>query len=121
MLLSLLTAAIFLAVGTFTCARRPDALGRTGSGDLQFRSPAGICHRQGEFIVADSGNNRLQRIADNGQGFALSADAETSKRGFGLTGLAERARMLGGQFQIQSAPGRGTVITIYIALPGKQA
>lgn len=27
--LSLLTAAIFLAVGTFTCARRPDALGRT--------------------------------------------------------------------------------------------
>ncbi|HNG34804.1 MAG TPA: two-component regulator propeller domain-containing protein [Blastocatellia bacterium] len=61
------------------------------------------------------------RIADNGQGFALSADAETSKRGFGLTGLAERARMLGGQFQIQSAPGRGTVITIYIALPGKQA
>ncbi|MFO1527860.1 MAG: tetratricopeptide repeat protein [Turneriella sp.] len=45
----------------------PQAIGKTGEGNLQFRSPAGICHRPGEFIIADSGNNRLQRIADNGQ------------------------------------------------------
>jgi streptogramin lyase len=45
----------------------PDAVGKSGEGDLQFRSPAGICHRAGEFIIADSGNNRLQRVDDAGK------------------------------------------------------
>lgn len=65
----------------------PDAIGRTGGGDLQFRSPAGICHRQGEFIVADSGNNRLQRIADNGQFIAhitRAADTDQMQTPFGI-------------------------------------
>ncbi|MBV6493273.1 MAG: hypothetical protein LDLANPLL_01289 [Turneriella sp.] len=44
----------------------PKAIGKSGSGQLEFRAPAGLCHRKGEFIVADSENNRLQRIADNG-------------------------------------------------------
>lgn len=45
----------------------PEAIGKTGEGELQFRAPAGICHRAGEFIVADSGNNRLQRIGEDGK------------------------------------------------------
>ncbi|MCX7632489.1 MAG: tetratricopeptide repeat protein [Turneriella sp.] len=49
----------------------PSAIGRTGSGELEFRGPAGICHREGEFVVADSGNNRLQRIADDGRFIAF--------------------------------------------------
>ena len=65
----------------------PDALGRTGGGDLQFRSPAGICHRQGEFIVADSGNNRLQRIADDGKyiaSIARAAEGDGMQTPFGI-------------------------------------
>lgn len=56
-------------------------------------------------------------IEDDGAGFELAATrAQTGRlrNGFGLRGLAERARQLGGTFQIQSAPGRGTKIQITI-------
>lgn len=67
-------------------------------------------------IVREPGRVSL-RIADNGKGFSTNTDADLSKRGFGLTGLAERARMLGGEFQLQTEPGRGTVINVSIVLP----
>jgi signal transduction histidine kinase/ligand-binding sensor domain-containing protein len=53
-------------------------------------------------------------IADNGRGF--QAEAGATARGFGLTGIAERARMLGGEEVIHSAPGQGTTITINLWL-----
>jgi hypothetical protein len=65
----------------------PDALGRTGEGELQFRAPAGICHREGEFIVADSGNNRLQRISDDGRFIAFiqrPAEGDPMQAPFGI-------------------------------------
>lgn len=65
----------------------PDALGKTGGNNLEFRSPAGICHRPGEFIVADSGNNRLQRIADDGRFIAAitrPADVDALQSPFGI-------------------------------------
>jgi signal transduction histidine kinase len=55
-------------------------------------------------------------IADDGRGFRLepAGQAELQKRGFGLTGSAERVRMLGGKQTIQTAPGQGTTIHITI-------
>ena len=55
-------------------------------------------------------------ITDNGCGFTVEArgTAELQKRGFGLTGSAERVRMLGGKQTIRSAPGQGTTIFITI-------
>src|SRR5262249_9004795 len=55
-------------------------------------------------------------IRDNGQGFAPSApDSRTADgRGFGLKGLAERVHMLGGTHTIESAQGRGTMVTVRI-------
>jgi signal transduction histidine kinase/ligand-binding sensor domain-containing protein len=55
-------------------------------------------------------------IVDDGRGFRLepAGQAEMQKRGFGLTGSAERVRMLGGKQTIQTAPGKGT--TIYITI-----
>ena len=34
-----------------------------------------------------------------------------SPRSFGLRGMAERMSMLGGEFSIVSAPGKGTIVT----------
>jgi hypothetical protein len=65
----------------------PDAIGRTGEGELEFRAPAGICHREGEFIVADSGNNRLQRIGDDGRFIAFiqrPAEGDPMQAPFGI-------------------------------------
>lgn len=53
-------------------------------------------------------------IEDNGMGF--KPEAITGKSGFGLTGIGERARMMGGRHSIQSAPGQGTTVSITIGL-----
>lgn len=56
-------------------------------------------------------------IRDNGRGFGLSDDqADSQRRGFGLIGISERARMLGGVHKIESEPGKGTTVTVRIAL-----
>lgn len=67
-------------------------------------------------------------IQDNGKGFQASKAAhneqhdersnENQNGGFGLLGIVERARLLNGHAEIQSAPGTGTTITI--SLPIKE-
>ncbi len=56
-------------------------------------------------------------VKDNGQGFDLSQVLQRKDRGFGLAGLAERVRLLGGKETIQSELGKGTTITINLNLP----
>jgi signal transduction histidine kinase/streptogramin lyase len=52
-------------------------------------------------------------IEDNGRGFGPEARVtQPSRSGFGLTGMAERARLLGGEFKVRSAPGRGTTVLV---------
>ena len=54
-------------------------------------------------------------IRDDGRGFAPAAAGANGARGFGLLGLSERVRLLGGELAIQSEPGKGT--TVHITLP----
>jgi PAS domain S-box-containing protein len=64
-----------------------------------------------------SGCNRQVelRVADDGTGFSF---ADTQK-GLGLTSMQERVRPLRGHVTIDSAPGRGTVVTVKIPLPSE--
>ena len=56
-------------------------------------------------------------VRDNGKGFTpVETAAGSTRSGFGLVGIAERARLLQGNAKVQSAPGEGTVITIEIPL-----
>lgn len=50
------------------------------------------------------------KIEDNGKGFIVN-EAQ-NKGSFGLIGMNERARSLNGHFEIESAVGKGTIITI---------
>ncbi len=43
------------------------SLGTTGSGEMQFRGPAGICHHRGFYFIVDSGNHRIQKITEDGK------------------------------------------------------
>lgn len=52
-------------------------------------------------------------VRDRGPGFVISP--ERSDSGLGLTGIRERAAILGGTATITSRPGRGT--TVHISLP----
>jgi signal transduction histidine kinase/ligand-binding sensor domain-containing protein len=71
-------------------------------------------------IVIERGKDLIGvSIEDNGQGFDANGSATDSpSAGFGLIGIAERARMLGGKCSIRSARGRGTKIDIKIPLDG---
>ncbi|MGP8079710.1 MAG: response regulator [Dehalococcoidales bacterium] len=51
-------------------------------------------------------------IEDKGHGFAL--DALSQGNSTGLSAMRERAKMLGGTFKVDSAPGMGTRITVEI-------
>jgi two-component system NarL family sensor kinase len=52
-------------------------------------------------------------VQDDGRGFA--AEAPNAGR-FGLLGMRERTRLLGGTFQIESSPGEGTRLTAEVPL-----
>jgi signal transduction histidine kinase len=54
-------------------------------------------------------------VSDDGIGFVPTRPvSEGAPGGFGLTGVSERAMLLGGIASIESAPGRGTTVTITI-------
>ena len=60
------------------------------------------------------------KISDNGRGFDSSTNGnDLSKRSFGLIGIAERTRLLGGKLNIESAIGKGTNVSIIINLRDK--
>lgn len=50
-------------------------------------------------------------VTDDGRGFAAGEGVPTSEKGIGILGLQERFELLGGQFEIDSADGRGTRLT----------
>jgi len=57
----------------------------------------------------------ILEVADDGAGFVLDAPRKTSS--LGLMGLRERARLLQGTVEIDTAPGRGTRIRVAIPVP----
>ena len=65
--------------------------------------------------TADNGSVRLM-LEDNGVGFDYSAvmAREGSQKSFGLLNLRERARLLGGTADIESAVGKGTRLIVNI-------
>lgn len=56
-------------------------------------------------------------VRDDGVGFD-AAKPPPGEGGFGLVGMRERAEQLHGELRIQSAPGKGTTITLSIPVPG---
>lgn len=64
--------------------------------------------------------NVILRVEDNGEGFdpvQRPSEALSEKR-MGLLGMRERADMLGGRFDLQSLPGKGTRLLVEFPLPG---
>jgi signal transduction histidine kinase len=51
-------------------------------------------------------------ISDDGLGFALASAQESG--GLGLRGMRERAERIGAELDIESAPGRGTKVTVQV-------
>ncbi len=57
-------------------------------------------------------------IHDNGVGFLVSnTRRDQPVTQFGLTGMRERTKLLGGQLRVSSKPGHGTTIRAFVPLP----
>src|SRR5581483_8704745 len=55
-------------------------------------------------------------VKDNGSGLVPEKVAAQGDRHFGLLGMAERSKRLGGRFSVMGAPGEGTTITVSIPI-----
>jgi signal transduction histidine kinase len=79
-----------------------------------------VKHSQAEKAVLKierDDHNLTIKISDNGRGFDSSeGENDLSKRSFGLVGIAERTRLLGGKLNIESQLGQGTHVLIIINL-----
>jgi signal transduction histidine kinase len=61
-------------------------------------------------------------VRDDGRGFAWAEGlpVPSVKGGLGLVGIAERAKIMGGQANFESSPGQGTTLTVTIPLPNRE-
>lgn len=66
-------------------------------------------------LEARDGELRLD-VEDDGVGFDPDAPRDRRKGGFGLIGMQERAKLLGGTFEVDSGPGRGTRVEVVVPL-----
>jgi signal transduction histidine kinase len=63
--------------------------------------------------IKRTGTQLVITVQDNGSGMSPSAAVHNGQnRGFGLTGISERVRLLGGSHTIDSAPECGTRLTV---------
>jgi signal transduction histidine kinase len=66
-----------------------------------------------EVLLVQEGDLAQLEIRDHGVGFD---PASATPKSFGLQGIRERARLMGGQARIASAPGKGTSVSVEIPI-----
>ena len=96
--------------------REIDASIATGLFRLFQESLTNIARHSGATLVSATleatGNEISLTIKDNGKGF--DTEAQRGKRTLGLLGMRERALMMNGKLSIESTPGRGATVKIYV-------
>ena len=71
---------------------------------------ASAIHIAGAF----EGNRLLFSVADNGCGFSPSSVPGMDQGHFGIQGIRERVKSLGGDLKIASECGKGTKVTVAV-------
>ena len=71
---------------------------------------------EAEVIIVFYENKIKITISDNGRGFKLLGRVDDLPRSgkLGLAGMQERAWLLGGTIEVESAPGKGTTIVVEV-------
>jgi PAS domain S-box-containing protein len=76
-------------------------------------------HSGADFVKIELTGSRdriLLKIEDNGCGFDVQKTLENNQalQGFGMLGMKERVEICKGSFQVQSEPGKGTILSASI-------
>jgi signal transduction histidine kinase len=69
---------------------------------------------QGKVDLREGGDGLFLSLSDEGRGF--DAKEIRNRVGLGIRSMGERARLVGGQFDIHSEPGRGTRIDVWVPI-----
>ena len=69
--------------------------------------------------MKQAGDDLVLTVADDGVGFDLDAQRRQSQ--FGLRNMETRARLMGGSFDLKSAPGEGTTVSVRLSLASDPA
>ncbi|GAB5490705.1 MAG: hypothetical protein Phog2KO_09200 [Phototrophicaceae bacterium] len=71
-----------------------------------------------QVMAGIKGQEVILKIRDNGKGFDMGAvGADYENRGsFGMVNMRERAELINGTFELQSAVGKGTIVTVRVPL-----
>jgi signal transduction histidine kinase/ABC-type uncharacterized transport system substrate-binding protein len=69
---------------------------------------------QGQVNLREEGDRLFLSVSDEGRGF--DAKEVRNRVGLGILSMGERARLVGGQFEISSALGKGTKIDVCVPL-----
>ena len=85
--------------------------------NIRRHSHASECN----LLIKHVDNTLSINIKDNGEGFdpGRALNSSISIEHMGLLGMKERARLLGGNLEIESKPGKGTSISFSCALSAK--
>ena len=69
--------------------------------------------------ISEDEDKLLAEVEDDGRGFDSAGEdqpAAAAVGGVGTRGMAERARLRGGDLKIESEPGRGTKVSLVVPL-----
>ena len=69
--------------------------------------------RQAILRLVREGKDCVLTVSDDGIGF----DTAHRRHGYGVLGMDERARLLGGVLELESTPGHGTVVRLRFTMP----
>jgi signal transduction histidine kinase len=72
--------------------------------------------KEAKVDLSQNKNFILLKIEDYGVGFDMTSIKTSNSQGFGLYGLSERCNNVGGEFKIESTPGKGTKATLYMPI-----
>jgi signal transduction histidine kinase len=78
---------------------------------------------QADLLFQIEKDGLLVIISDDGQGFDVERKMNgdhSGMGGHGLLGLRRRAEALGGTYEVKSAPGAGTTVTLKVPLGGRR-
>ena len=105
--------AALASPATTTCLYR---VAQESLNNVVKHAQAGMVELQLEL---DARDRLVLRVVDDGQGFG--SDERRKPDSFGLLGMHERVRALGGTVQVSSLPGEGTTVEVVLPAPATAA
>ena len=96
--------------------RWPRASSSGSSREALRNASATPTRRRSACGCAGSAARAVLTVADDGDGFDAPDDLEELARGrhFGVVGMRERAQLAGGDLSVESAPGEGCVLSVWV-------